>query len=1016
MRQIFQTKLLCLFLLCASHLAVAQNNDDGVPNDVAAPLEKITLQPGEPVKLLPPAGAFDVLKNVNPFIGTGGHGHTFPGACAPFGMVQLSPDTRLDPGDWDGCGGYHFDDSKIYGFSHTHLSGTGVPDYCDILFMPFTGKMELDPKEYGSKFSHKKEQAEAGFYSVFLEKDGILAELTATTRAGIHRYTYPKNRENAHLLIDLRHRDMTLDAHFEKISDTEIAGWRSSRSWAKEQRIFFFARFSKPISNTKFLDMAVDPKTTHPEVTSREALAVLTFKNDGEPLVVAVGISAVSIEGARKNLSEEIQDFDFQRIKNETQAEWATELNKVEVEGGTAAQRTAFYTALYHSYIQPNIFSDVDGQYRGRDQKIHTAKGSPQYTVFSLWDTYRAANPLYTLLEPRRVGDFVNTFLRQSEEGGLLPIWELCGNETDCMIGNHALPVIADAWLKGIRSFDGKAALAAMLRSANQDRLGLDWYRKLGYIPSDKEPESVSKTLEYAFDDWAISLIAKDLGQNEVGDLFARRAQNYRNLFDPASKFFRAKNNSTWHQPFDPFEVNFNYTEANAWQYRFAAPQDVSGMVKLHGGREKFALALDSLFSAKTATSGRQQADITGQIGQYVQGNEPSHHMAYLYNYVGQPAKTATRVHEIMTGLYSDQPDGLAGNEDCGQMSAWLVFSAMGFYPAVPVGGEYALGTPLFDKIRLHLDGNKSFIINAKRTTPGSIFIQKAQLNGANWPNSWLRHEHLTGGGQLDLALGERPSDWGTDCSMGHCPVSEIALEPAPAIPFVAAGERVFRKKQDIALGCADAEAAIFYTLDGSVPSSKSTRYDKSFAVKGNTHLAAIAIRGSQTSAVMEADFSEMKSGVAVLRYNTKFNDQYTGRGENGLVDQLRGGNDFRSGGWQGFEGVNLDLVLDLGKKRAVSRVVGGFLQDENSWIFFPSAFRVEVSDDGQNFRPAGEVATQISPEKQGSQLQDFVVKLPGGTKARYLRVVGVSLGKCPATHKGAGNACWLFADEILVE
>ncbi len=952
------------------------------------------------------------LKFVNPFIGTGGHGHTFPGATAPFGMVQLSPDTRIDPGDWDGCGGYHFSDSLIYGFSHTHLSGTGVSDFCDLLFMPFTGRPELENSNYRSFFKKKNEVAEPGFYAVFLEKDKIKAELTATERVGLHRYTFPKNRENGYLLIDLRHRDLVLDSHLETCSDREIAGYRFSKSWAAEQHLYFVARFSKPFSNPKLLDMAVEPHVSKTSVSSKSVVGILQFVQDGEPLVVTVGISAVSIEGARKNLETEANHFDFDKIKTETQAKWASQLSKIEVEGGTVAQKTSFYTALYHTLVVPNIFSDVDGKYRGRDQKIHESD-RPIYSVFSLWDTHRAANPLYTLLEPTRTQDFVNTFLKQYDEGSLLPVWELAANETECMIGYHAVPVIADAWSKYLRNFDSKKALEAMQRSADANRFGLEFYRSMGYIPSEKEPESVAKTLEYAFDDWAIARMAESIGNQEVAQKFYQRGQFYKNIFDSETGFFRAKNNSAWYIPFDPFEVNFNYTEANAWQYRFSAQQDVSGLVKLHGGREKFLQNLDELFAAKSETSGRNQSDMTGLIGQYVQGNEPSHHIAYLYNFAGQPSKTQQRVHEIMQKMYSDQPDGLSGNEDCGQMSAWLVFSAMGFYPAVPVGGQYVFGTPLFEKTVLNLPNGKKFTVQANGISDKNFYIKNATLNGLTYSKSWISHEILTSGGELVFEMTDQPSSFGT--AENDWPVSKIDAPDIVPIPFLKTGKRVFKEKQSIELGCLDAAAAIFYTTDGSEPTEKSARFSGAFEISETMVLKSFASKNGKRSGEMVSNFSKMRPGLKIEKYNCQFNNQYTGRGETGLIDQIRGAADFRSGDWQGFDGQNFDVVFDLGKKKKVEKVVAGFLQDNNSWIFFPEKIRVEISDDGKNFQPAGEISTKNLPTEMGMLLQDFTLNFPKKIKTRFVRVVSESLLRCPAWHKGAGNPCWLMIDEVEI-
>lgn len=953
-----------------------------------------------------------VLRYVDPFIGTGGHGHTYPGATAPFGMVQLSPDTRLSMLDWDGCSGYHYSDSLLYGFSHTHLSGTGVADYCDILFLPFVGKGRLESGEYAAPFQKKKEKAQAGYYSVFLDQDRIQCELTATERVGVHRYSYPESAEKWQVLVDLRHRDEVLDAQLSVISNNEIAGYRVSKAWAKEQHVYFVARFSKPFFTSVLLDMSKSPREANPSVTSKAILGLLDFYNDGEPLVVTVAISGTSIEGARKNLESECAHFDFDRVKSETQGKWAKQLAKIEVEGGSDAQKTAFYTAMYHTMCVPNLWSDVDGKYRGRDNKLHRSD-SETYTVFSLWDTYRACNPLYTILEPERTNSFIQTFLNQYKESGLLPVWELAANETDCMIGNHSIPVIADAWAKGIRGYDGKLALEAMQKNANSDRYGLRWYREQGFVPSEKEAESASKTLEYAFDDWCISQTARSMGQNEVAEEFARRAQSYKNLFDPATGFFRARRGASWHTPFDPFEVNFNYTEANAWQYRFAAPQDVSGMMRLLGGRERFVNQLDSLFSAQAKTTGRDQADMTGLIGQYVHGNEPSHHMAYLYNYAGQPWKTQQRVRQIMDSMYSDQPDGLSGNEDCGQMSAWLVLSAMGIYPVVPGNPTYAIGTPWFEKMTLRLDNGKVLDIKAPGVSSKNFYVKGLKINGKPYANTWIGHEVLTAGGSLEFDLDKKPGNWGSEEKTW--PVSAIEGPAMVPVPFVASGATVFKNRTVVTLGCADPEAKIRYMLADITGKVQWRDYTGPITIDRAQRMFMNAERGNVKSNAVMVEFRRIRGDMKVLRYEYPYSPQYTAGGDDGLVDGIRGSADFRTGGWQGFEGKNLDFVIDLGSQQKINRVRANFLQDENSWIFFPTQLQVEISEDGKKFVPAGQVVCDVPPSQTGLLQKELEVEVKG-KKARYLRVIGVSLGQCPATHKGAGYPSWIFSDEVSVE
>ena len=671
------------------------------------------------------------INYVNPFIGTGGHGHNFPGPTVPFGMVQLSPDTRLE--GWDGCSGYHFTDSVVYGFSHTHLSGTGCSDYGDILFMPTTGVVKYDNgyksgvgNGYSSRFSKSTEKASPGYYSVMLSDYKVKVELSATCRVGFHKYTFPASKQS-NIIVDLLHRDEVIDSKLRIVSPTEIEGFRRSKEWADDQHVYFVARFSKPFTKA---GLALDEKIQEgvSELSGKNVKAAFTFTTtNNEVIYVKVGISGVSIEGARKNLDAEIQGWDFQKTVQDARNLWSKELSKIEVEGGSKKQLSAFYTALYHTMIQPNVYMDVDGQYRGRDLKIHKADNFTNYTVFSLWDTYRACHPLYALIDQKRTNDFINTFLVQYEQGGLLPVWELSGNETNCMIGYHSIPVIVDAYMKGIRGYDADKIFDAMKASAESDQFGLSAYKKYGYIPSGAEKEDVSRTLEYAYDDWCISLFAKDLGRKADYERYIKRAQYYKNVFDPSTGYMRAKRNGSFISPFDPFEVNGHYTEANSWQYSFAVQQDITGLLNLQGGKDKFAAKLDALFSAKEETTGKVQSDISGLIGQYAHGNEPSHHMAYLYNYAEQAWKTQEKINFIQNNFYTDQPDGLIGNEDCGQMSAWLVMSAMGFYSVTPGSDYYVIGTPQFKKVTIHLENGRTFTVKANGVSEKNFYIQSAK-------------------------------------------------------------------------------------------------------------------------------------------------------------------------------------------------------------------------------------------------------------------------------------------------
>ena len=716
---------------------------------------------------------------VNPFIGTGGHGHTYPGATMPFGMMQLSPDTRLD--GWDGCSGYHYSDKYIYGFSHTHLSGTGVSDYGDILLMP-TNKAIFnngsDGKEgYRAHFSHENEVAEPGYYKVHLDTTNIDVELTVSKRSGMHKYQYP-SPENQVLILDLEHRDELNGFKISIINEKEVSGFRYSKAWATDQRLFYHIEFSHPVKDA-LRDYEVAP--------TKESFEFINPNN--EPVFIKIGISAVDEQGAKQNLAQEMGNKSFEDIKKEAQQNWEQQLEKIVIEADDLNNKTNFYTALYHTMLAPNLYQDVDGRYRGMDLNIHQTKDFEYYTVFSLWDTYRAAHPLYTIIEQERTNDFINTFLAKYDEGGIMPIWDLAANYTGCMIGYHAVPVIADAYLKGIRNYDADKALEAMKHSATRDKLGLDSYKNLGFIPVEKESESVSKTLEYAYDDWTIAQMASVMGEQEDYKTFIERSQNYINVFDPTTKFMRGRFRNKWFAPFDPYEVNFNYTEANSWQYSFYVPQDITGFINLLGGKNILEEQLDKLFVAENKTSGRDQVDITGLIGQYAHGNEPSHHMAYLYNFVNKPHKTQEKVNQILTELYTNSPDGVSGNEDCGQMSAWYVFSSLGFYPVTPGSNQYIIGSPLFNKGTINLENGKTFTIEAKNNSKENKYIQAVQLNGSNYEYSFINHTDIMNGGNLVFEMTNKPTKWGT--SDAFIPSTEIKDHKIIPAPFIKNGDIV---------------------------------------------------------------------------------------------------------------------------------------------------------------------------------------------------------------------------------
>lgn len=717
--------------------------------------------------------------SVNVFIGTGGHGHTFPGATLPHGMVQLSPDTRLF--GWDACSGYYYDDTSIMGFTHTHLSGTGIGDYGDILFMPVVGEKPLiagtaeNPDEgYRSRFSHEQESAWPGYYQVLLQDDSINVELTATLRAGLHRYTYPK-ASDARLIVDM---EPTIHGHqhpvtqIRVVNDSTIAGMKYTVGWAKRHYVYFYAVFSSPFDYKLYSGTEYQSDST--SVTVNTAKAVMSFRNlpaDGRVLA-KVGISSVDEEGARLNVEAEIPNWDFEGVMKQANTAWNEALGKIDIETSDNDSRTVFYTSLYHAFIQPSLASDVDGRYRTMGHEIKQDVSYTNYTVFSLWDTFRAAHPLYTIVTPEQNQAFIRSLLRKYDEGGILPKWELASNETGTMIGYHAVSVIADAMMKKQCDFDVKKALEACIRSSVYDTTGvtpmmdrqilngklmpvsIKYKNELGYIPCDKVGGSVSQGLEFAYNDWLIAQMMKEHNRKDLYDKYMELSRNYRNYFDPETKLMRGRlSNGSWITPFDPASVQrpSNYVEGNAWQWAWFVPQDVEGLMELVGGQKSFEAHLDTLFTTSSELTGdpNAAADVTGMIGQYAHGNEPSHHIPYLYNYAGAPRKTQALVDHILRTLYHNDPNGLSGNEDVGQMSAWYALSAMGFYSFCPGRPVYEIGRPIFDKVTIHLSNGKDFVIQAKNNSVENKYIRSMKLNGEDLAEPRFSHFDLMKGGEL---------------------------------------------------------------------------------------------------------------------------------------------------------------------------------------------------------------------------------------------------------------------------
>ena len=922
---------------------------------------------------------------VDPFVGTDGHGHTFPGACVPNGLVQLSPDTRTDGyRDWDGCGGYHYSDSLIYGFSHTHLSGTGVADLCDVLVMPMSGGYSFDPSEYRSHFAHANEVAHTGYYSVYLDGPQADVELTATARVGMHRYTF-RSGEDAFLVLDLRHRDKLLASSIQASGAQEVVGERRSSSWADDQHLFFCIRFDHPVL----------------EHNGDAEKAAFSF-GPVASLQVKVGISAVSIEGARANLEAEIPGWDFDAVRNQAEDAWNSKLEKIDVHGGTPEQQRIFYTALYHSYVAPYVFSDVDGNYRGMDGEVHHTD-RPIYTVFSLWDTFRALHPLMTILEPEMTADMIRTFLLHYQQGGRLPVWELWGNETDCMIGYHSVPVIADAYLKGIRGFDTELALKAMVASAMQGDPCLDAYRAKGFISSEDCSESVSKTLEYAYDDWCIARMAHAMGRDSLAHAFQRRAHDWQNLFDPSDRFFKARRNGGFIHPFDPYEVNFHYTEANAWQYSLFVPQDLQGLSLLLGGRDSLGSRLDALFNARTNTTGRDQSDISGLIGQYAHGNEPSHHMAYLYTEAGRPADTRRMVRRIMEDLYHDAPDGLAGNEDCGQMSAWYVLSAMGFYPVTPASEDYVLGYPLFDEVRIHVNDSVVFGITVDTAdVPGEPTLLR-RSPGFRIPGH-IVHGDIVAGHRIRFGLDRAPYPQ----RMPTTTQAEDYYLGASA-PFIEADKMTFHDTLRIRMGAALGEGPWRYVRTDERGEHRE-RYDGPFLIDRSCTIALEDPAGNGAPVVARFIRTSDQRKVTL---ESHYAPQYDGGGDQALVDGLRGGTDFRTGHWQGFQGQDVLATVDLGRSQRLDSLGVGMLQDMGSWIWFPEYVDIAWSTNGRMWSSRRLVPT-VDRHAAGGRILSLWTG-PLHKHARYIRIMAKYPGPCPDWHPGAGGASWIFLDEVLI-
>ena len=829
----------------------------------------------------------DPVDYVNPFIGTGFHGHTYPGATTPFGMVQLSPDTRA--GNWDACAGYHYSDTTIDGFSHTHLSGTGCADLADILFHPTTREIVIHDGECVLQpyfFSHDDERASCGYYAVTLPDVNIGVELTAAPRTGVHRYTFT-GKGPRQVIVDLLHTvtEEKIDlCELRRTAPGELAGMRRTQGWVPNQYVFFAARFSEPFADVQLLG---------------DKQAVLTFAPDVRTLTIAVGLSSVSVENARMNSLAEVPELDFDAVHARAVGQWRKALGDIVVEGGSRDEMTNFYTAQYHTKLTPNLMSDVNGEYRRHDQTVaRMPEGESYYSTFSLWDTFRAWNPLQTLVDTALVNDMIRSMLDMYDSTGELPIWPLASGETGTMIGYHAVSVIADAYLKGIRGYDADKALEAMIRSSNINKKGSDYYTVQGYIPSNIKRESVSCTLEYAYDDWAIARMAQAMGRDDVFGEYARRALNYVNVFDGSTCFFRGRqSDGNWSAPFEEFATGRDYTEATPWHYRFFVPHDVNGLIQLFGSREAFIREMDRLFTLESDEMQLDVSDVTGLMGQYAHGNEPSHHMAYLYNYVGQPWKTQELTRRLLHEMYAPTPEGIIGNEDCGQMSAWYVFSSLGFYPVCPGSNEFALTAPQFPKAVVRLANGRTLTVTADNPRR-SVYIASVTLDGKPIDRNYITYDELMQGGELHFALRPRPDyERGTDDAAAP---HSLTRGEAVSIPYTTQNVSLFAEPLAVALATPTPGAGKRETHDGSAPTQASALYaapqpvDPSLTLKAKGFKPGAAPSRTLTLEAEKAVFRKgapagetaMRPGVAYSYYEGVFS----------CVDDIRKGKYVSSG------------------------------------------------------------------------------------------------------------------------
>ena len=979
---------------------------------------------------------------VDPLIGTDAQGHTFPGATTPFGMVQLSPSNDFK--SWDWCSGYHYSDSILKGFAHTHVSGAGLAGLGDFLFMPTAGEVRVNPgteenpdEGYRSRFSHRREVAKAGYYSVWLDDYNIGVELTSTPRVGFHRYSFEKGGM-VNVIIDPTHQIMekVLNAGIEIVSEKEVRGFKTSRGEAGERTAYFHAEFSKPFGDfgvSKADSVFQQTKNSSGENTK----AYVRFNtNPGESIEVKVAVSFVSYEGAKRNLVAEARNKDFNQVHQEAVKMWEEKLGKIQIEGTSVEQKRIFYTGMYHSFISPNLISDVDGKYIVEGKEYQSS--FPQYSNFSTWDTYRALNPLFTIIEQEKTSEFVNSLVSRHTDSKVgLPVWELLGHDNVCMIGYNTVSPLADAVLKDIKGIDAQKVYQAIKaasnstekHSPNYDRNGMEEYLLFNYVPGEIN-SSVSKTVEQNYYDWCISRVADKLGYTDEAEYYRKRSLGYRNLFHHESGFLFPKYSTGEWRKMDLNvwdDLKGNYVSGNIWGYSSYVPHDINGLKQLVERNQVFSEWLDNIFADTTSIEGTTHVDISGFIGKYGHGDEPSQHMAYLYNYTGEPWKTQELVRRIMDEFYSDRPDGLINNEDLGQMSAWYIFSALGFYPVCPGDLKYIIGIPKYDKTVVNLENGNTFTVMAKNNKPGNKYIQSVTLNGEPHNQSFITHKQILDGGELVFVLGNTPNkNWGT--GKNDIPFSAVKVDKNNRInnpsvtykPYDPDPGIVFEGTHKIILTCNTPGARIHYTLNGEIPTEKSKEYRKAIEITKTTELKAIAFSDSlKPSLVFEKEYLAGRSfkdlpGYPKFQLETKA-EKYGAPDGSLLMDQEIGTNHFADGKWTGWSGSDMVATIDFGKKTSFKNISVGYLTNTGVWIFPPKFIFVLISDDNTKFRKIAELKT-IQPQAPSTSItiSRQILNL-NNAKGRYLKVEARNMGKIPEWHGAAGLEPWMFIDEILI-